>query len=86
MLHFREQITSPLDRITITIIDIIHRPILYLKNTTFRRPDSVFGLETQTSSFNWAHLTRFRLQSETESSIRSRKIVFLGSRVRPVRS
>jgi hypothetical protein len=38
----------------------------------------VSGLETETSSINWAQLVRFHLKTDTESSLRN--VVFLNNR------
>jgi E3 ubiquitin-protein ligase DOA10 len=48
--------------ITITILDIIHRRIFYLKHDVS---------ETETSSLYWAHLSRHHLNTEIESSLQN---------------
>jgi hypothetical protein len=52
----------------IVFLDIIRRPVLYLKHTTFRRLDSP---EIETSSIDCAQLSKFLLKRETESSLRN---------------
>jgi hypothetical protein len=54
--------------ITITILDIIHRPVFYLKHDV-SNPAS--GPETETNSIYWAEQSRFHLKTETESSLRN---------------
>jgi hypothetical protein len=59
------------DNITITILDTDHRPVLYLKHDVSETGFCLrrrFSPETENSSLHWAHLSRFRLKTETESS------------------
>jgi hypothetical protein len=71
--------SSPLLIVTITILDIIHRPVAYLKHNIsgtgfyFRLQVEFikFGPvvrvpETETSSIYWAQLSKFHLKTETE--------------------
>jgi hypothetical protein len=66
--------------ITITILDIIHRPVFYLKldvpETEFclRLEMEPTPLRRQTSSVNGVHLSRFHQSSETESSLRNFRV------------
>jgi hypothetical protein len=74
---------------TITILDIIHRPVFYLKHhvseagfclrlkveptqiSPAERAILCLRTETETYSFSWAHLSRFHLEMETESSLQN---------------
>jgi hypothetical protein len=70
---------------TITILDIIHRRVFYLKRDisetkfclrfqveiTQVGPTDIATREIETSSFYCGHLSRFNLMTETESSLRS---------------
>jgi hypothetical protein len=66
---------------TITIMDIFHNPVFYLKDTMFRRlgSASVFrwnlsdesSRETETSTIYWTHMSTFYLKTEIEYSFRS---------------
>jgi hypothetical protein len=51
-------------------MDIINRPVFYLKHKVSKM-DSVSGSEIESSFFNWAHLSRFHLKTETESNLRN---------------
>jgi hypothetical protein len=64
-----EIILSNTYKVTVIILDIIHRPAFYLKHTV-----SENGPETVTSSVYWTQLSRFHLKTETESSLR--KVAF----------
>jgi hypothetical protein len=61
--------------ITITILDVIHRPVLYFKHDVsvtgfyLRFKVQLTQLDPETSSICWAHLRRFHLKAETESSL-----------------
>jgi hypothetical protein len=58
--------------ITITILDIVHRPVFYLKQDVSETGFCLrIQVETETSSFYWANLSRFHLKTETESSLRN---------------
>jgi hypothetical protein len=50
--------------VTNTILDIIHSPVFYLKH-------NVSGPQTEIISLCWAELSKFRLKTETESSLRN---------------
>jgi hypothetical protein len=57
---------------TVTILDIIHSHVLYLKHNVSETGDSVFVLKwnipvTETSTIYWAHLSKFHLKTRTES-------------------
>jgi hypothetical protein len=47
--------------ITITILDIIHRPVFYLKHDC-----SETGFCLKSNSFCWVHLSRFHLKTKTK--------------------
>jgi hypothetical protein len=64
--------------ITITILDIIHRPVFYLKHdvleTGLSSPSGgTYSAEAGTSSFYWAQLSMFHLKTETESSVLNKR-------------
>jgi hypothetical protein len=59
------------NNITITILYIIRRPVFYLIHDV-SETGFFLGLQVehvQMGSFYWAHLCRFHLKTETESSL-----------------
>jgi hypothetical protein len=69
--------------VTVTILDIIQRPVFYLKHDLSEagfcrrlqveptQLGPVSGPETEASCSYWAQLSRFHLKAKTESSLRS---------------
>jgi hypothetical protein len=48
-------------KINITILDVIHHIVFYLRHKTFRKMDYVSG-EREISCFSCFHLSRFHLE------------------------
>jgi hypothetical protein len=72
--------------LTIAILDIIHRPVFCLKRD-FSETEFCLRLQVESTQLglidkaspclhtHWAELSRFRLKTETESSIRKRRVL-----------
>jgi hypothetical protein len=65
--------------ITVTVLDIIHHPVFYLKQDVsetgfclhLQVDRSQLGSETEVSTIYWSQLSRFHLKTETKSSLRN---------------
>jgi hypothetical protein len=72
-------VTMVYTNITITILDIIHCPVVHLKHDVSETlclrhqvvPTQLGPPKIETSSFYWAHLRRFHMQTDTESSLQN---------------
>jgi hypothetical protein len=60
----------PLRNTTVVLLDVIHRPVSYLKHNVSETRFCLHLPEIGAGSIDWAQLSRFYLKTETEFSLR----------------